>query len=64
MSKDNILGEYPFRIEERFDELIIHFESKQNPLRGTVFNLRFRITDKHKRNRIKEIVDELKRINS
>ena len=56
------MGEYPFNIEERFDELVIHFESKENPLRGTVFNLRFKIKDKSKRNRIKEITDELSKI--
>lgn len=61
---NDILGEYPFRIEERYDELVVHFESKKNPLRGTVFNLRFRITDKHKRNRIKEIISELSKIDS
>lgn len=59
---EKIMGEYPFNIEERFDELVIHFESKKNPLRGTVFNLRFKIKDKSKRNRIKEITDELSKI--
>lgn len=59
-----ILGEYPFRIEERFDEMIVHFESKQNPLRGTVFNLRFKVKDKSKRARIKEIISELSKIDS
>jgi len=62
--KDEILGEYPFRIEERFDELVVHFESKQNPLRGTEFNLRFRVKDKQKRSRIKEIIAELSKIDS
>ena len=62
--KNEILGEYPFRIEERFDELVVHFESKQNPLRGTVFNLRFNVRDKQKRNRIKEIIAELSKIDS
>ena len=62
--KDEVLGEYPFRIEERFDELVVHFESKLNPLRGTVFNLRFKITDKQRRNRIKEIIAELSKIDS
>ncbi len=63
MTKD-VLGEYPFRIEERFDELVVHFESKLNPLRGTVFNLRFNTRDKQKRERIKEIIAELSRIDS
>ncbi len=61
---DDVLGEYPFRIEERFDELVVHFESKQNPLRGTVFNLRFNVKDKNKRERIKEIISELSKIDS
>ena len=60
--KENIVGEYPFKVEERFEELVIHFESKKNPLRGTVFNLRFKIKDKDKRSRIKEMIDELSKI--
>ncbi len=61
---EEILGEYPFRIEERYDEVVVHFESKQNPLRGTVFNLRFKVKDKVKRDRIKEIMSELSKIDS
>jgi len=59
---DKILVEYPFRMEERYDEMVVHFESKQNPLRGTVFNLRFKVKDKSKRERIKEIISELSEI--
>jgi hypothetical protein len=63
MTKD-VLGEYPFRIEERFDEMVVHFQSKLNPLGGTVFNLRFKIKDKVKRERIKEIISELSQIDA
>ena len=57
------MGEYPFNIEERFDKLVIHFKAKQkNSLGGTVLNLQFKIKDKSKRNRIKEIADELSKI--
>jgi hypothetical protein len=59
---EDILGEYPFRIDERFDEMVIHFQSKLNPLGGTVFNLRFKTKDKNKRERIKEIILELSEI--
>ena len=62
--EDGILGEYPFSIDERFDELVVHFHSKLNPLRGTVFNLRFNTRDKQKRKRIKEIIFELSKIDS
>jgi hypothetical protein len=61
---EEILGEYPFRIEDRFDELVVHFQSKLNPLGGTVFNLRFKVKDIQKRNRIKEIINELSKIDS
>ena len=61
---EDVLGEYPFRIEERFDELVVHFESKLNPLRGTVFNLRFKVKNKSKRQRIKEIISELSQIDA
>ena len=62
--KEDILGEYPFNIEERFDEIIIHLQSKENPLGGTVLNLRFRIRDRDKRDRIKEIIHELSLIDT
>ena len=29
---EEILGEYPFRIEERYDEVVVHFQSKLNLL--------------------------------
>lgn len=61
---EEILGEYPFRIEERYDEVVVHFQSKLNPLGGTVFNLRFKTKDKQKRDRIKEIMSELSKIDS
>ena len=61
---EEILGEYPFRIEDRFDELVVHFQSKLNPLGGTVFNLRFKVKDIQKRNRIKEIINDLSKIDS
>lgn len=57
-----VIGEYPYSIEERDNELVVHFESKLNPIRGTVFNLRFKVTDNHRRNKIKEHLLELSRI--
>ena len=59
---ENILGEYPYHIEERDDELVVHFNSKENPNRGTVFNLRFRIIDKYRRDRIKAMISEISKI--
>ena len=59
---EDVLGEYPYSIEDRDNELMVHFESKETPDRGTVFNLRFKVTDKYRRKRIKEIVSELARI--
>ena len=54
-----IVGEYPYWIDERVAELVVHFESKESPGRGTVFNLRFSTTDPAKRARVKELLDEL-----
>lgn len=59
---ENIIGEYPYSIEERDNELVVHFESKENPTRGTVFNLRFKVSDRYRRNRIKELMSELSKI--
>jgi len=59
---DNIIVEYPYNIEELDNELVVHFESKENPARGTVFNLRFKISDRYRRNRIKELMSELSKI--
>ena len=56
---EDVLGGYPYHVEERDDELVIHFDSKETPGRGTVFNLRFRITDRYRRDRIKTAISEL-----
>ena len=56
------MGEYPYHIEERDDELVVHFESKLNPAGKTVFNLRFKILDRYRRNQIKELISELSKI--
>ncbi len=60
--KDKIIGEYPYNIEERDNELFVHLESKENLVRGTVCNLRFKVTDNYRRNRIKELISELSQI--
>lgn len=56
------VGEYPCWIEERADELVVHFQPKTVPSAKTFFNLRFRTTDKTARARIRRIFDELSRI--
>ena len=56
------MGEYPYGVEDRDDELVIHFKSKETQGRGTVFNLRFRVTDRYRRDRIKGMIAELARI--
>lgn len=60
--KDEIVGEYPYNIEIR-DNVVVHFESKENPASGTVFNPRFRVDDNYRINRIKELIAELSQIN-
>ena len=62
--KENIIGEYPYNIEERDNEIFVHLESKQNLARGTVCNLRFKVSDKYRRDRIKELILELSRIDT
>lgn len=60
--KNGVAGEYPYNIEVRDNEVVVHFESKENPARGTVFNLRFKVTDRDRRNRIEELITELSQI--
>ena len=54
-----IVGKYPCWIEERADELVVHFQPKESPSDKTLFNLRFRTTKKVTRARIRQIFDEL-----
>lgn len=66
MSRD-ILGHYPVEIVERDNEIIIRFYPKTKDAEypeQEVFNLRFDITDKYRRNQIKQIVEELINIDS
>ncbi len=63
----SILGHYPVEIVERDSEIIIRFYPKIKNAEypeHEVFNLRFNIIDKYKRDRIKQIVEELIKIDS
>ncbi len=63
----DILGQYSVDIIERDNEIIVRFYPKTKDAEypeQEVFNLRFEITDKYRRNRIKQIVDELINIDS
>ena len=61
MSRANmIVGEYPCWIEDKTDELVIHFEPKRAGSRAhTFFNLRFHTRSTADRSRIKDMFNEL-----
>lgn len=62
-----IVGEYPMEIEEKEDEIKIVFFPKEKTAENpdkVLFQLRFKITDNYRRNKIREIFDELKKIDS
>lgn len=56
------VGGYPCWIQERADELVVHFQPKTVPSTKTLFNLRFRTTNRATRAKIRRLFDELSRI--
>lgn len=62
MSLDDVLGEYPFRIESRDDKTAVLFYPKKPDAldpNSPVLTLFFNFTDDSKRNRLKAILNEL-----
>lgn len=62
-----LLENIQMEIEERANKIFVKFFPKlkdaKNP-GNEVLNLRFKITDKYRRNKIKEIFDELRKIDN
>jgi|APSaa5957512535_1039671.scaffolds.fasta_scaffold134966_2 hypothetical protein len=65
MSTRDVVGEYPMEIEEKEGEIKVNFFPKtktaEDPNHVT-FQLRFKFNDNYRRNKIREIFEELKKI--
>lgn len=65
MTTRDVVGEYPMEIVEKEDEIKMEFFPKEktaeNPNK-VLFQLRFKVKDNYRKNKIREIFNELKKI--